>query len=210
MNAAQCRIVVMAKAPVAGHAKTRLIPRLGPEGAAQLAERLLVGTVEQAIAARIGAVELCCTPDASHPAFVRLMERGGLQLSTQGDGDLGARMARAVERALRAVRAVVLIGTDTPALDATYLRAARDALQRHDAVFGPAADGGYALVGLRVPAPWLFDGIPWSTSRVMSSTRERLEHSGLVHAELAPLHDIDEPGDLVHLPPRYRPGPARP
>jgi rSAM/selenodomain-associated transferase 1 len=195
----RCRVVVMAKAPVAGHAKTRLVPRLGADGAARLAERMLTHAVAQALAARIGAVELCCAPDASHPAFIRFAGHG-VQFSGQGDGDLGARMQRAIERARRDADAAIVIGTDTPALDAAYLRRARDALVHHDAVFGPAADGGYTLVGLRVPAPQLFDAVPWSTSSVMAVTRERLAAGGLRHAELPTLHDIDEPADLRHLP----------
>jgi len=71
-------------------------------------------------------------------------------------------------------------------------------------VFGPAADGGYALVGLRRPAPGLFHGMRWSHARVMAQTRERLAALGLRHAELPLLHDIDEPADLVHLPADWR------
>ena len=189
----------MAKAPVPGQAKTRLIPRLGPDGAARLAERMLRRAVEQAVDARIGSVELCCTPDASHPAFVQLAH-GGVRLSEQGDGDLGVRMSRAIASALQQQDAVIVIGTDTPALDAAVLRRARDALVDHDAVFAPAADGGYTLVGLRAPAPRLFDDIPWSTRQVMRVTRERIAAVGLRHAELPTLHDIDEPADLQHLP----------
>jgi rSAM/selenodomain-associated transferase 1 len=189
----------MAKAPVAGQAKTRLIPRLGPDGAARLAERLLSAAVEQALAAQVGAVELCCTPDASHPAFRRFAECG-VRFAAQGNGDLGARIARAIERALRDGDAPIVVGTDTPALDAAYLHRARDALADCDAVLGPAADGGYTLVALRAAAPQLFAQMPWSTPRVMTLTRRRLAAAGLRHVELPVLHDIDEPDDLRHLP----------
>ena len=108
-------------------------------------------------------------------------------------------MAAALGRALQRHTSALLIGTDAPALDAAVLREAASALQTHDAVFVPAHDGGYALVGLRRPAPQLFTEMPWSTADVMARTRERLRTIGLRHAELAPLHDIDTPADLVHL-----------
>jgi len=94
----------------------------------------------------------------------------------------------------------VLMGTDAPALDAQALRQAAAALHQHDAVFAPTADGGYALVGLRYPMAMLFDGMTWSTPRVMDDTRARLRAHGLRHAELPPVHDIDEAADLAHLP----------
>ena len=194
-----CRVIVMAKAPVAGYAKTRLIPALGAEGAARLAQRLLRHAIAQALAADIGPVELCCAPDAQHAVFSDLAAEARVTLSEHGEGDLGTRMARALQRALLTHECAVLIGTDAPALDATYLRAAHDRLADHDAVLGPALDGGYTLIGLRRFEPSLFEAVPWSTPQVLAITRERLKAAGLRHAELAPLHDIDEPADLVHL-----------
>ena len=197
---AACPIVVMAKAPLAGFAKTRLIPALGAEGAAALAARLLEHAVEQAVAAGTGPVGLCCTPDVNHAAFVRLAERYALLLTPQGDGDLGERMARALAHRLAEFERCLLIGADIPGLDAAYLRGAARALLDHDAVFGPALDGGYTLVGLRRPAPQLFEQMAWSTPDVMQHTRERLARLGLRHVELAPLADIDEPAGLAELP----------
>jgi rSAM/selenodomain-associated transferase 1 len=196
-------LIVFAKAPVAGLAKTRLIPALGASGAAALAERLLVHAVEAAVAAGFDAVELCTTLDTGHPLFRQLQQRHGLELSAQGDGDLGARMQRALARALLQHDRALLIGSDVPGLDAVCLRQADAALAAHDAVFVPALDGGYALVGLRRPAPQLFEGMRWSTPQVMQHTRQRAVASGLRVAELCSLPDIDEPADLVHLPPGW-------
>lgn len=197
------RVIVLAKAPVAGFAKTRLIPALGAEGAAALASRLLAHAVAAAHEAALGPVEVCATPDATHAAFQALA--GAVQLSVQGEGDLGARMARAFERHFVHAGAppCLLIGTDAPGLDAAALRAAAAALTDADAVFVPALDGGYALVGLRRPAPALFAGMHWSTPQVMADTRARAASLGLRVAELPPLADIDEPADLVHLPPGW-------
>lgn len=193
-------IVIMAKAPVAGYAKTRLIPALGAEGAARLAQRFLVEAVTQALASGVGEVELCCAPNRHHPTFAEIALPPGLALTDQGDGDLGARMARAINRRLGESTAVILIGTDAPALNADVLRCAHEALADHDAVFAPTLDGGYALVGLRRPAQPLFDAMPWSTDQVMALTRKRLLALGLRHVELTTLADVDEPGDLVHVP----------
>jgi hypothetical protein len=197
---ASCTVIVMAKAPVAGFVKTRLIPALGAAAAAALAERLLDHAVAQALGASLGPVDLCCAPDTDHPAFVRLGALAGLVLSNQPQGDLGARMAQALDIALDVSPRALLIGTDAPALDTAMLRRAASALDAVDAVFVPALDGGYALVGLRRPAPSLFDTMVWSTANVMAETRLRLAAAGLRHVELPPLADIDEPADLVHLP----------
>jgi hypothetical protein len=197
-------LIVFAKAPVAGRAKTRLVPALGAAGAAALAERMLEHSLAAAAAAQPDALEVCATPDAAHPVFRRLRQvHPELRLTLQGEGDLGARMNRAFERTLRTHERAVLIGTDAPALDADTLRAAATALDEHDAVFVPARDGGYALVGLRSPRPALFAGIAWSTPQVMAATRERLRAAGLRWAELPAVADVDEPADLAHLPPGW-------
>lgn len=195
-----CAVVVLAKAPLAGFAKTRLIPLLGPAGAARLAVQLLDHAVRVAVASQVGPVTLHCTPGTEHPAFVRLAARYDLTLRLQTDGDLGRRMSHALAEALAAADCAVLIGTDAPGLDCACLRLAAVELSRHDAVFIPALDGGYALVGLRRPAPALFADIEWSTPRVMAQTRAQARVLGLRCAELTAVADIDEPDDLRHLP----------
>jgi uncharacterized protein len=193
-------LIVFSKAPVAGQAKTRLIPALGATGAAALAERLLAHTVGAALSTGFEYVELCAAPDGRHPALARWADLPGLVLTDQGDGDLGERMHRALARALRHHHRALLIGSDVPALDAHCLAQAAAALADHDAVFVPALDGGYALVGLRRTAPQLFAGIAWSSAQVMAQTRALARQSGLRWAELPAVADIDEPADLAHLP----------
>lgn len=200
-----CRIAILAKAPVAGLAKTRLAPALGDAGAAALAARLLAHAVAQAAAAELGAVTLWATPDASHAAFLQARQRHGVALAVQAGADLGARMAQAFEQGFaQADGPILLMGTDAPALDAELLRQAAAALQSFEAVFVPAQDGGYALVGLRAATPGLlavlFSGMRWSTPQVMAQTRQRLAAAGMTHAELPSVADIDEPADLQHLP----------
>jgi uncharacterized protein len=199
--------VVFAKAPVPGSAKTRLIPALGAEGAATLAARLLDHALAQCRAAACDGdgLELCVTPNTSHPAFRAAAERGDLRLTLQHGGDLGERMHGAFHRVLATAPRAVLIGTDAPGLVPSVLRAASAALNTADAVFVPALDGGYALVGLRQPQPALFTDMPWSTASVMAATRDRARAAGLRWVELPPVADIDEPSDLVHLPADWRP-----
>jgi rSAM/selenodomain-associated transferase 1 len=195
-----CVLIIFAKAPVAGFAKTRLIPQLGPQGAAALAGHMLNHALEQARLANIGPVQLCCAPDDSHPDLLAAAKRHGATPTQQGEGDLGARMHRAFVRALSQHDSAIIIGTDAPSLDARYLRDAVVQLRTRGAVFGPAYDGGYTLIGLRHAHGSLFDQMPWSTAQVMALTRQRLSALGISHAELATLHDVDEPVDLAFLP----------
>jgi rSAM/selenodomain-associated transferase 1 len=190
-------IVIMAKAPVPGLVKTRLIPALGAQGAADLAHRFLVHATRQAVAAAVGPVELCIAPDVGHGSVVALARTYGVGLHAQGEGDLGARMHRVF---VRHGGPALLMGSDAPAIDAALLRQAAAALESHEAVFVPAYDGGYALVGLRAPCASLFEDMPWSSPGVMTHSRARLAAAGLRHIELAPVHDIDEAADLVHVP----------
>jgi uncharacterized protein len=196
-------VIVMAKAPVPGYAKTRLIGALGAEGAARLAARLLDHAMHSARDAGLGPVLLACAPDTTHAAFDAQAAQGGVTLMVQGDGDLGARMHCCFLHAFaQGAARVLLIGTDAPSIDAALLRRADAALaaDESDAVFVPAHDGGYALVGLKQAHASLFDNIPWSTPQVMTATRQRLARARLRATELAPVHDIDGPADLARLP----------
>jgi uncharacterized protein len=195
-----CALVVFAKAPVAGYAKTRLAVALGEEGAARLAARMLDETIQQAIASAVGPVELCCTPDMAHPAFISAHKRYGITLTQQVEGDLGIRIRCAMERVMKKHHRALLFGTDAPQLDPAYLRQAADALRTLACVFAPVSDGGYVLVGLARRVPPLFDGIAWGTNQVMHQTRDRIAACGITCAELPILNDVDEADDLVHVP----------
>ncbi|MGE0436787.1 MAG: TIGR04282 family arsenosugar biosynthesis glycosyltransferase [Steroidobacteraceae bacterium] len=198
------RIMVFAKAPQAGRAKTRLIPALGPEGAASLAERLLQLTITQTLAAKAGPVELCVTPDPADPVWRTARLPSGLMLSAQGEGDLGERLTRAARRCIENGETVMLVGTDCPDLTPQRLQAAAMALESHDVVIHPAADGGYTLLGLRRFHPRIFQDIAWSTDSVAHATLCRCGELGWSVHEADRLHDIDQPEDLVHLPESLR------
>jgi len=190
-------IAVLAKAPLPGFAKPRLIPALGAEGAALLQARLVEHAVATACAARIGPVTLWGAPDESHPLFQALGARLGVALARQDGGDLGERMLAAVAAA---DMPVLLIGTDCPALTADHLRAAADILRGGaDAAIIPAEDGGYALIGLRAPARTLFSEMHWSVPSVMEETRRRLRDLGMTWQEPVTLWDLDLPEDIERL-----------
>jgi len=194
------RIIIFAKAPQAGLAKTRLIPALGAAGAAALAHQMLLHTLREALAANIGTLELCVTPAITDAAWHDIQIPNGLIISDQGDGDLGARMARAAERALKQQESVLLIGTDCVEMSADLLRDAARFLSEADAVIHCTVDGGYALLGLNQFSSFLFNDMPWSTDAVASRT---LAHIGIlgwsVHVGKI-LHDVDDAQDLKFLP----------
>ena len=200
---ATTRLLIFAKAPQPGLAKTRLIPALGAVGAADLARQMLTHTLAQALAAEAQAVELCMSPAAVDPAWLGVALPDALELSDQGEGDLGERMDRAMQRALTRQPAVLLMGSDCPALGAAHISEAARQLRRHDAVLVPAADGGYVLIGLKAPCPEVFTHMAWSTPAVATETLRRLATLGL-RVWLGPtLHDIDEADDLIHVPDNF-------
>ncbi|MEO7159752.1 MAG: TIGR04282 family arsenosugar biosynthesis glycosyltransferase [Polaromonas sp.] len=195
-----CRVVIIAKAPIPGYCKTRLIPALGTEGAAALASRMLLRTVQTALAAGVGPVEMCAAPSRHEAAWAALGLPAVLDWSEQREGDLGARMAAAAQRTLSRGERVLLIGTDCPELDEAHLRSAAASLLAHDVSLVPTADGGYALLGLSQFHPSLFDNMPWSTDTVAGETLGRLAKIPWTVKTLQMLHDIDEPADLRWLP----------
>ena len=195
------RVLVLAKAPQPGRVKTRLIPVLGPAGAAMLARQMLAQTLQTALAAGLEAVELCMSPAPNDAAWQGVDIPVSVLCSAQGEGDLGQRMARAVTRVtLEHQQAVLLIGTDCPDLTAQHLKQAAQALRHHDAVLLGACDGGYVLLGLKAPCPSIFTDMPWSTPVVATQTLQRLAAQGLRVWQGPVLHDIDEPADLQQLP----------
>ena len=201
----RCRIVVFAKAPEPGRVKTRLIPTLGEAGAAALHRRLVMHNLRAAQEADLGPVELWCAPDTRH-AFFAECERGfGVSLHSQCEGDLGARMRRALEEVLGRAERAILVGSDIPALSAQYLRDAERALSgARDVVIGPAEDGGYVLIGLKRSDPELFRDIPWGEPEVLAETRGRIAALRWRCFELPALWDVDRPEDLERLPEEMR------
>ena len=189
-------LAIMAKAPVPGLAKTRLIPYLGAEGAAALQTWLLRRTVAIAVAADVGPVTLWCAPDVDHPEFSACCGRRQVVLRQQADGDLGARMHAAVADS---PAGGLVVGTDCPVLTSGLLRRAAVSLDQNDATVIPAEDGGYVLIGMRHPSRRVFTDIDWGSGKVMAQTRERLSEIGWRWSEFAPLWDVDREEDFRRL-----------
>lgn len=192
---------LMAKYWTAGQVKTRLAGAIGPQAAARLHHAMVLHMLSELAAAgdrRIVAV----APDACCDAFLP-SAAGHWEVTGQGTGNLGARMKRLLQRLLAASGRVVLVGADCPELTAATVDAALCRLAERDAVMGPAADGGYYLIGLR--GPWrngydrLFDGIDWGTGAVAEQTRQAAAEAGLGLVELDVRHDVDRPDDLPRL-----------
>jgi len=198
-------LLVFGREPIPGRAKTRLIPALGAEQAAALYEQLLRRTLSAA--SRLPATRRSLwlddlVPDGTVAEHARSL---GFEVIPQCGENLGERMAHAFSHALQQGHGAVLIGSDCPGYSTRYLVAAFAALDNHDAVVGPAADGGYVLLGLRRTAPVLFEDMPWGTGKVLDRTRQRLVGLGWRWKELSVLKDIDVPEDLEHLPASLRP-----
>lgn len=189
-------IAVFARAPVPGAAKTRLIPALGAVGAADLHRLMVRRTLATACAAALGPVTLWRAGDVGSPFFAECARDFHVALADQCDGDLGARMGDAFTQARGPL---LLVGTDCPMLTPDHLAACAAALSANDAVFLPAEDGGYALVGARRCIVDIFVGMPWGTAAVMAETRARLRKLGATWAEPATVWDVDEPADLARL-----------
>ncbi|RAY16101.1 glycosyltransferase [Actinomadura craniellae] len=183
-------VVVIAKEPRPRYAKTRLTPPYTPGEAAALAEAALTDTLA-AVAGSPAAVRTVCLagrPGPWLPAGVRVTGQ-------RGDG-LAERLAHAFDDA-HAGRPVVLIGMDTPQVTPGLLAAAGDALRTHDAVFGPATDGGFWLLGLREPDPALLRGVPMSRADTGARQLARLRGAGLAVAKAPELTDVDTAADAA-------------
>ena len=198
---ASAGVAIMAKAPVPGSTKTRLVPALGEHGAARAQRGFTLNTLHLACEADLGTVTLHCAPGAQHRFFraLRLVYR--VVCETQSDGDLGQRMQAASERhfARHPDQRLLLIGTDCAVLAPGHLEQAALALAQSDVVLIPAEDGGYVLIGMRRAVPQAFQNIAWSTSEVLRQTRVQLQAAALTWQELPTLWDVDEPADWQRL-----------
>lgn len=200
MQFPNARVLIFAKAPIAGLAKTRLIPACGAQGAADLYADMLQSIVQKIVVDQLCPLQCWCTPDCTHELFLGFEQRFALSLYTQQGEGLGERMAFAAKQALQEAEHVVLIGGDAPALTTEHLRQALDWLNEgSDAVLGPAEDGGYLLLALQRYKAELFMGMPWGTDQVLSLTRRRLKQLDWCWRELPMLWDVDRPEDLARL-----------
>ncbi len=185
--------------PVAGTTKTRLIPALGASGAAHVSKKLTEHALQHA--RQSGYPLALHGTGASRQTLEQWL---GTPCQLQQGEDLGARMRRAIaEAAATGATRLILMGSDCPALTTEIICEGFALLDSHDVVFGPAVDGGYYLIGMRALHQQLFDDMSWSHDQVLAQSLTRL--GTLSHGLLPPLHDIDTPADLIHLPPGFLP-----
>lgn len=193
-------IMVFAKAPIAGEVKTRLSSILGSRGAARLHADMVKHILSGLDDCVLSPVQLWCAPDCQHPFFISCRRKFSVRLKSQSYGDLGQRMHSAFQTTLKSSSYALLIGTDAPELNSNMIKDSLLALKNgKDAVFVPAFDGGYVLVGLRKPVRGLFAGIQWGSKHVMKETRRRLQRYQLDWLELPPCGDIDTSKDFKRM-----------
>ncbi len=205
MNRPLFHILVFARYPVPGRAKTRLIPAIGAEGASRLYRRMTEHCVAVARAARIAnggqrnlRITICYT-GAARKEF-RAWLGPDLQYAPQPQGNIGTRMRAMFEKAFRSgAEAALLVGSDLPELVPDILLQALDELKHRDVVVGPAHDGGYYLIGMKKVHSELFEAVDWGTGHVYKQTRDRIRRLGLNSADLPLLRDVDRPEDLARL-----------
>ncbi len=197
MKYPNARLIVFAKAPDAGKAKTRLIPALGEAGAAALHARLVTHTLTTITSAALCPVQLWCAPNTTHPFFDSCKNNFPVTLHQQQGANLGERMAHAMNHNLQQNFNSVIIGTDCPALSTADVEQAFTNLQNgSDIVLAPASDGGYVLMGLTHFSPTLFSAINWGSGEVLATTRKKIAALQWPSTELATFQDIDRPEDL--------------
>jgi rSAM/selenodomain-associated transferase 1 len=185
---------LFAKQPAPGQVKTRLAAETSPQWAAQVAEACLLDTLDKLAGIAAQRVLAFAPPDAE--AYFAEVVRGRFELMPQVEGDLGQRMAAFFAQQLAAgADRVVLTGADSPSLPTAYIERAFAELEQVDVVLGPATDGGYYLVGCGQRLPPIFDGIPWSSERVLTETVARLVERSWGLALLPPWYDVDTLSD---------------
>lgn len=193
-------VAIMAKAPRAGDVKTRLCPPLTVAEAAMLYRAFLLDKIEQVRSLETASHAIAYTPDDGRRTFEGLAP--DFILIPQRGGDLGRRLAASFAHFFaEGYEGALLIDSDTPTLPTEFLLQALGVIAKPDTdlVLGPSEDGGYYLVGLRAARPELFEGVPWSTSRVLPETTRRARDLGLGVTWLPPWFDVDTGADLDRL-----------
>jgi uncharacterized protein len=193
------RLIIFTRYPEPGKTKTRLIPALGNIGAANLQREMTEHTIFQ-VQELQKAIAISVEVRFAGGNLQLMQDWLGLGLvyQSQGEGDLGLRMARSLFDAFQSgAEKVIIIGTDCPGVNVQVLATAFEKLHTSDLVLGPAIDGGYYLIGMRQPIPELFVNIEWGTAQVFSKTVEIAQKLHVSYVNLSLLGDVDRPEDLL-------------
>lgn len=192
-------LILFAKSPMAGRVKTRLIPDLGEQGAADLARALIDESVRRSVESWPGPVSLQVWPDTGHQCFETLRHRHGIKLARQSGGDLGAKMFEALNDAHERGAAAAVMGCDVPHCPAETHRTAHAFLAQGRSIIGPSDDGGYYLIGINPPDRDCFERISWGGSKVFDTTLKRAANASINLIVLQQLNDIDTMSDIEAL-----------
>lgn len=200
-------IILLAKAPIPGFAKTRLIPSLGKQGAGLIAQKLLQQACQNALAVDDTNLHLALTPAPDHIVwqdYAHLIDLYGVNNRVnayeQAEGDLGDRLIAACEAVANNYVPTVVMGTDCPDLTGSVIKDAIQQLNQYDAVMQPVHDGGYAMLVMKHFNREVFKNIRWSSAFTAADTLEKFKQLGWLWLELDPVSDIDEGDDLIHCP----------
>jgi rSAM/selenodomain-associated transferase 1 len=195
------RLIIFTRYPEPGKTKTRLIPALGSEGAADLQRQMTETTLSVSRRFMVeNDTSLEVRYEGGDPSLMQDWLGRDLAFCRQGSGDLGEKMIRAFDEAFAVGSSrVMIIGSDCPDLSPEILAAGFAALADHDLVLGPASDGGYYLIGLSAPCTPLFRGCPWGTEQLLTETMAAAEREAITFHLLEELKDVDRPEDLVDL-----------
>ncbi len=191
-----CIVLVFAKAPVAGKVKTRLVPRITNQQAADLHQEFIHDRLQMCRSSRLCEAQLWCSPDVDHEFFGVCSDLYDVALRQQVGSNLGERMMNAINQSLTTYKKVIIIGTDAPALDTELLDKAIAALSESQVVLVPAEDGGYVLLGSIVHDDRLLEGVSWGGRDVLSHTCQNMNSLNLSYALLEQCWDVDRPEDL--------------
>ncbi len=192
-------VICFCKHPEPGFVKTRLSANLGEEFTAELYKKILEHILTN-ICVENFDIALYCYPDSDHPFFKYCQNKYTLTLHKQMGKDIGMRMYNAIRQHLKYDTPVVLIGSDCPQLDLTYINRAFTELETgHDIVLGPAVDGGYVLIGTNKIHVSIFSGINWSTNKVLKDTEEKINSLGWSTTCLSSVRDVDELTDYNYF-----------
>jgi len=192
------QLIVFARAPIVGQCKSRLIPLLNPQGSSDFYKKLLSHCFNQLENLDGIDISLYVYPDADNHYLKKLAEINSVTLVEQQGKNLGERMFNAIHDSLQHYNKTVLIGTDCPLLDASYIKKAFSEIRPGRLVLGPATDGGYVLIGANHIEPCFFENINWGTEHVLEQSIMNIVDANYEYSLLDVLWDIDTPDDFIN------------
>lgn len=192
-------LVVFAKSPISGRVKTRLVPGIPSDEAAELYKAFILDTTNKVSNLKCKRVAIAYTPENAEGTFRKLVGKSIILLPQKGR-NLGEKMKNVFKHSFaEGAKRVVIIGTDSPTIPKSLIQRAFDVLKKVSVVIGPTFDGGYYLIGLSEHNNDIFDGIKWSTASVFNQTLTKVKTYKKKLYVLPPWYDVDTSDDLRFL-----------